>query len=61
MSDLENKKRIAHLEAINAMAIETIRQIETSYNESTAGKCHVTLEEIRQSIQWFNKYGCADK
>ena len=60
MTNLTDKKRIAHLEAVNAMAIETIKQIETSYNNSTIGKCHVTLEEINQSINWFNKYGCTE-
>ena len=60
MSDLENKKRIAHLEAVNAMAIETIRQIEISLIVSIAGHSDETLDNIKDSIKWFNKYGCTD-
>ena len=54
--DLETKKRIAHLEAVNAMAIETIKQIESALKSD---RC--SLEKIQIAVNWFNKYGCSDK
>lgn len=58
--DLDTKKKIAHLEAVNAMALETIKQIKDALSDNVSREIDDVQDEIiariEQSIKWFDKY-----
>lgn len=54
---LKDKKRIAHLEAVNDMAVECIKQIQNAMYENRAGSSRLTMEKIEKALAWFDKYG----
>ena len=55
--NLDTKKKIAHLESQNTMALECIKQVNEIINGGVPYNYAEQVSAVKKALKWFKKYG----